>query len=662
MESYTLEKIVLSELDKEALYNIQSITILYEKSNELKEISFPFSSEDYYSDYRAYLKHVLFYNEDFDFRIITVNEIAYITTINPNIKIIEVTADDNDFNPEIKDIIIPHNYIEDLQLKEDTGTGLKYNITFKNRIDAYSLQHNAYFLPKRRNFDIELKYNQFKDVVFYMDKYNGSIIEFKESFYSHKKYSSKLFTYKQKNKKVYIEQILPTKDEVPFPKYKVTYSTDGVNYTENNTFKLPVGKHTIYIKNQIGQIVTKEVQIFDFEAKKPIAPYFFISKINPIRYAKLVKHDNIEIYKTDENTISCNDLDALNHRAVQLWQQDDKIKTQLKTNYTSVTAQAFNKNKTIDLNPKLIHKFTNVYDVRTANIYTYNDDFLAVYFKKGQILHDDNSSEEYNAYGVVPYFYKAKTQVQINDAEYHNITKIAFDKEKQVEILLIPNTINITEKEQITLKYNYDIHPYNVWEFEVPMHEFLNQKFSIAITADSLYFDKMYYLSEYQSVSPVQEDCIELIYFDTDNSEFMYETGIQNKLRLKIERQKDISKSDTNIHITDTKAILLNSSYYEAKEFIFSLLTSEIAKTLELALIHEHVYINRVRYVAKEQPKKEQQENTNLYEVTATMLKAGESHVFQFGDTTTQADIEQQNTNIDIPNLINNAEDGFIAY
>jgi len=118
--------------------------------------------------------------------------------------------------------------------------------------------------------------------------------------------------------------------------FDLFYSLDDVIYVNTNIFTGQVnGSYTMYVRDNFGCTVSKDYEV---TASGTREPYAFISNANSVTFARDEVWDTYLINKNDENTLSCTDLALLNYQENVLFQSQDKITIQFKSNYITNVA------------------------------------------------------------------------------------------------------------------------------------------------------------------------------------------------------------------------------------------------------------------------------------------------------------------------------------
>src|SRR5699024_6740058 len=120
------------------------------------------------------------------------------------------------------------------------------------------------------------------------------------------------------------------------------------------------------------------------------------------------------------------------------------------------------------------------------------------------------------------------------------------------------------------------------------MDQFIGQKIKLKITSeigDKIYESETIYVSDYLPHT------VKIEYWNGENTDIDYSTGIKNIIRTEalVEALMDGSFESEK---TDDKMRLIDSRIYEGNKFYFSSMTSKLARKIVIALAHDHLFIN----------------------------------------------------------------------
>lgn len=428
-----------------------------------------------------------------------------------------------------------------------------------------------------------------------------------------------------------------------------TYSLDGTNYQSSNSWSgIEAGDYTAYIKDNLGCETTVDFTVDEFTAN--LVDYedvFEVSNINPIRYKKVETWANCGTQKTVENTLSHEENTPINNRNfVQWWQTcDTDIVTQVKTNYDTVTA------KLIDCDGAetslTVTKKTNnmdITDVRDGTITVNNSNQIGVYFGSGT-TYDSTTLASNGTYNI-----GQSLMDWINEGDYINIVGIGW---VQVTSIASPTTdipfyvayTSATNDGFFTEPYPtlkittvYNVANFERYEFSMDC-TLLDGFYQIQIDGTDATATAVQFLSEWQHIKTAHNQHYVLEYYNTENNEINYATGVTFKLRLPYHvALKWKPNEEQDIYITDTQTIPLNNRVRKLYEMTLKPLPTAMAQKVVLALSQDRVFINGVNYVKEGETDITPIGATNTYLVKATLVQG--NYVF---DSTT-ATVETLNS------------------
>lgn len=345
-------------------------------------------------------------------------------------------------------------------------------------------------------------------------------------------------------------------------------------------------------------------------------------------------------YQNSDTLLSCQERvnPRVRYTAIQKYHSCDLIKTQFKSNYDNIDVKIIDENG-VAVNPPLTQVTQNLtrFDRRDARLVNLPGPKAGVYFTSGN-TYDYFTGVQTGTYalnGNLPEFGTIGTYVDIEGEGIFLVEDIIISESINARILVFD--FNYTGSTQTReAKSIYSVANFEVYEFTVDMSFYINQKICIAIHMDhpDENFPDVDYISELIDVKILHtaeppDQLLEIEYYNTQNGEILYidEEGnqrIKHKIRREARSVSISSKSDSEVLNTDTTSILLNASIYQGDEIVFAPLPTEMARRLRNALSHNIVNINGVGYVLEDEvPEVERLGESNLYTVTAKMIRTG---------------------------------------
>lgn len=247
-----------------------------------------------------------------------------------------------------------------------------------------------------------------------------------------------------------------------------------------------------------------------------------------------------------------------------------------------------------------------------------------VYFQAGN-LYDYTTGAITGTYalnGTLPIWARVGNYIAIGGV-WALIEDTFFNEALNVDVIVFDGVYSHVSPTNIVSSI-FNIQDYEVYEFEIDMVDYIDQDIRVRINADHATWTDQVYLSEQINVKVLQENTCEIKYWNSDNTDVFYGTGITHKIRPQIINKSGINDQKQESYKTDNSVKLLSADVYEGDEFIFDPVPREIMRQIVIALSHEFVFINDVGYVKNDNVDVEGPLNdTNLYSIKAKMLKNG---------------------------------------
>lgn len=435
------------------------------------------------------------------------------------------------------------------------------------------------------------------------------------------------------------------------------YSLDGIVWQSSNVFTgLLVGAYAVYVKDQLGAEVTKSITINENGIYES---YFYISKSNSLRFAKRISFGISDNYKNDENTLSC-EVDAkIPYKEVQHFQTADVITTQFKSNYGNNSAKVIQSDGTeVDIPVNKMTANIGMKDKRDAIKYNLGDGKTGIYFLAGNNYNYDTNAvtAPYVLNGALPEWAQIGNYIQLGVA-WFLIEEVIYDEVKSAEVVVLSNNYTGTDTSVIVGSI-YNRFNYEVYEFTVDMGDYPDEYFRVRINATDDNFTEIIHLSEQIWSKEKHDRVLEIRYWNDTNTDVFYATGITHLIRMSYYKINGKIDEDSEAYKTDTSAILLSADLFEEDDIIFEPMTKEMWRKLTQALSHKNVFINEVGYIKNGNFNTEGPlEDSNLYVLTATMLKTGNVYrTHGIGSSLSEG------STMEVPGLIATDDLGFLSY
>jgi len=353
---------------------------------------------------------------------------------------------------------------------------------------------------------------------------------------------------------------------------------------------------------------------------------FEISKANSFRFSKI---RNINELKNDNNTLSGESLNLFPYIDIQRYLNTDIITTQFKTNYANQTAILVTGDSKIAYD--IVKKTTNIgreksYDARYYN-YKGGGVYTGVYFTFGNEYTYGTStvigSHSFN--GELPEFAIVGDKIDIAGlGNQLTIVRIIYDDIIDAKVMLVSNAYTGIDATAI-VKSQYNLLPYEVYEFTIDLSITIGECYVLLYVSDN-YKRTLYAKSEIIDVQTEHPNALEIVYYNDDNDDILYSTGIKHKIRPLYNSITTIPDNNNEINLTDTTAVLIDSNIYDKNKFLFAEVGNELLNKYKLALSSNNVIINQEGYVIGGAFSVENFENTNMYTLEATMIKTNANY------------------------------------
>lgn len=409
----------------------------------------------------------------------------------------------------------------------------------------------------------------------------------------------------------------------------IEYSLDGINWKSENTFTgLVDGNYDLYVKDQFGCSFQTSFFISIYTPDlKPTKPFTYIATSMSIRYKHNEVWDNDEIFKTDDNTLACEEEAITVTPALQIFKTGRNVTTQMLSNYEEIEVNVIKEDGSKEaLNVVKMISFLNIQDKRQANVYKYSDTQVGVYFTSGN-LYDYVSGVEIGTYelnGSLPNYGAVGNAIYIPLlGGWFLITSIATDISKGSTVLLVDY---VYEGEDIVdiVSCEYNQKNYNVYEFVLETSSYLKETVQIEVLQKSVLFGTYNYLSEKLFITDKLFNQKELIWYNDSDTYVYYSTGIKNIGYPEFISFASGNSGNVEIHKTPRSAVMIESLNYKTKRLVLEELPTGLMQLYSQAVIHKELYINKVKYVGDETTETENIRNTNVYSFEVGLTKTGE--------------------------------------
>lgn len=404
------------------------------------------------------------------------------------------------------------------------------------------------------------------------------------------------------------------------------YSLDNVNWQTSNIFTgQEVGTRFLYVRDQFNCVKSKE---FTVTALGTRDSFFRISKANSINFSKVEVINGCTIFANDENSLACGSLQKYKHITDTLFQTCDTTTIQFKSNYETVSAvlrNANNSDTTLTVNKKSnnLGRFQRL----DALYYKYREGKLAVYFENGDYYDEFGTVlGTYTLGGNLPEFAIIGQFISVGTLGVYKIVDILYDEVKIKKVIIVDYSYTGIDIVETIVESIYDVLTYEVYEFVIDWSSFAIGKYTVHITNSDTINGTINYGSERISLLTEQLNTLAIAYSNNNNQDIFYKYGMVNFIRIPYVKFIAVEQDENEINITDDNTVVVESSVYEKNEIAFDVLTDQLKRKLVVALSCENLFVNGIGYVKDGNVSSENIDNTNLYEVKATLIKTNVSY------------------------------------
>ena len=430
----------------------------------------------------------------------------------------------------------------------------------------------------------------------------------------------------------------------------LSYSLNGTDWMTSSVFNGQVdGSYTMWIKDTLGCVIQKDYVISGI--KNAREPHIEISDLNSVGFAESeIWNDNQDgIIKNPENTLDQTSRESILDKELIVFREQDNIRIQFKSNYDYNEAFVESCDNENIYSP-IIEKMSNnldLYEVLDAKMYSYGDGSLtAIYYDAGTVYDKFNvpidayelngnlpdSAIVGNAIKITPQGAGIGGVFEVMDVFYDsemgkNIMVFQFDCECPVPVDVITYTV-------------YDLLNYDIYEFNVPFSTVIGRSnlsplpsrfspqrdFRLRIRcADELYNERNFYSNWIDVFRENQEFDSDRFftfnYSNNNNRSIFYLYGITHFFRAEVDFSNSLIDDSVEIVKGDSSSYLTESVVNHGIQIKFAPVTHKVLMKYILAISSENLFVNGLGYVKMGKVESEPIENTNLYNLTCTLLR-----------------------------------------
>lgn len=414
-----------------------------------------------------------------------------------------------------------------------------------------------------------------------------------------------------------IVDVHPDNNPVSVFEYKVDA---GGSYGSDNVFTGQAnGSYTIYVKDEWGCEITKDYEVTDAGTR---SPFMFISKASAVNFSESEVTDGCVVFKNDINSLALQGLEDTIYCVKNLFQTCDPTKLQFKSNYDTPTIK-LRKEDLSEVSITLNKKSSNLNRFQRLDCwyYKYKEGLLGLYFTSGQTY--DNLGiplDTFTLNGNLPDFAIIGQFIDIDILGIFKIVDIVFDATIIRKAIIVEFVYNgapvLTIVESV-----FDLLPYEIYEFEIDWNTYGEGYYDILIDNTDAVNGTIMHLSENIYIQDIHNKTLAIRYFNNNNRDIFYKYGIEHFIRMEYSHIEAKTLDESEINIGDLISTLVESSIHEINKFYFEEMTKEEMRKIVVALSCENLFINGIGYIKNDEIEVENLFGTNLYTVTAILLK-----------------------------------------
>lgn len=412
---------------------------------------------------------------------------------------------------------------------------------------------------------------------------------------------------------------------VPNPDLTLDYSLNGTDWQSSNIFTGQAeGNYTMYVKDQFGCQVTKNYSVAGYGTRDP---FLFISHANSIPFHEHEEIDNQTIYPGDHNLLAYQSLNDVQYCEEILFTNQDIITIQFKSNYDTPTV-TLRKEDGNTWSIPTVQRTSNLGRFLSMDcmMYKYADGLTGLYFETGNTYDEaDIVNGTYTLNGNLPDFAIIGQLIFVDGIGVFEISDVLFDSTINKKVIVFEYSYTGSPVAKIVDSI-YDLLPYEIYEFTIDWSTYGNGLYDVLIDNTDTNNGTVQHLSENILIADEHTGTVAIRYFNDNNRDIFYKFGIEHFIRIPyIDIQANIT-DNVDVNITDLSAYLVESSLDDGNIFIFDHLTRQTMLRTSIALSCENLFLNNVGYLKQQSLEIEQIEKTNLYQITATLVKTNENY------------------------------------
>lgn len=429
------------------------------------------------------------------------------------------------------------------------------------------------------------------------------------------------------------------------------YSIDGTNFSASNVFpNLTDGDYTLYVTDGYGCLITYPFTVDIQNEIVRLDPYEVVPKANSIRFVKR----GIYPYRNLDNTLYKNEYyEGQYHPAYSQKYQttDGEIKTQFRSNYTTIAATLYNCDDSSVGALTLTQKTSNIgaEDKRDCTVFNLGNNQTGIYFTTGNIYDPGTTDiiDTYDLHGNLPEWGVVGNTVVISGMGSFVIKQATYNSSVGANVLVIDYVWTSGSQSLAKIaECTYNRQPYEVYEFSIDP-SFLDGDYYVLIEMTDDDYPAVTYESESIQIKPSFRNTNYIEYSGSAFTGIDY-TDFVGKLRVKsldpyhalTPGGEQVTYNDSLFETTKLKDV----STMEGQMF-FQEQPRYMIEKLRLAFSHDSIEINGESWVNVDGLDVQNFDKSALRNATIKLRRKNyESYASNFIDLDGQAVVNQEIT------------------
>jgi len=405
------------------------------------------------------------------------------------------------------------------------------------------------------------------------------------------------------------------------------YSLDGITYIDSNTFTGQVdGDYIVYVKDSFGCVVTHAYSVTE---KGNAEAFLYISKNNSIAFSKDEVWDGKSIMKNDSNTLSMSSLNNMNYKEDLLFQYNDNPTIQFKSNYNLNEVILEEECEDVGFSIPVTKMSNNIGRFLSLDsfMYKHKAGLTGIYFDSGNIYDETGAVvQQYILNGNLPDFAIVGQFIDIVEnglsLGYFEILNVVYDSDVNKRVIVINYNYQGSVKE-VKTSSTYNLLDFEVYHFNVNFLLYDKENYRLRIKATDPVFVEQNQYSENIYLKEIHDGTVAVEYQGEGNKDIFYAYGITHFIRLGFEDITAFVNDETIIVQGDNSTAVVGSELYDGNRFAFDAMTRGKFLQTAIALSSPVLLINSEGYAKKDSIEYENIPGTNLYKLSASLLKTG---------------------------------------